>query len=159
MSEHDPTITDDPDQHAEALDDDKLPEEFPDRPVASLDYGVTEAEQAHGEPLDSKLSREEPDISLDDDDDDESSDDDDTTDDSENDDFGDDAPALLGDLDAEGNDDEPAMVGRAEEVDRDTLDAGERRGRTAEEAAMHIIDDEPEGATDRRSVRFAEGDR
>ncbi len=64
MSDHEPTITDsvDPDQPGEALDADKLPEEFPQRPIASLDHGTTEREMAEGESLDQRLGRELPDV-------------------------------------------------------------------------------------------------
>ncbi len=63
MSDHEPTVTDatDADQPGEALDAEKLPDEIPQKPQASLDHGTTEAEMESGEPLDSKLAREVPD--------------------------------------------------------------------------------------------------
>jgi hypothetical protein len=65
--------TDDPQDLAEALDDDKLDEKGPqdedreldyvppDAPVASLDYGVTDREQAIDEPIEERAERWEPD--------------------------------------------------------------------------------------------------
>jgi len=65
--------TDDPQDVAEALDDDKLDEAGPldedreldyvppDGPVASLDYGVTDREQAVDEPIGERADRWEPD--------------------------------------------------------------------------------------------------
>ncbi len=64
MSDHEPTVTDsvDPEQSGERLDSDKLPEEFPQRPVASFEHGTTEREMAEGESLDGRLGRERPDV-------------------------------------------------------------------------------------------------
>lgn len=64
MNDHEPTVTDsvDPDQSGERLDADKLPEEYPDRPLTALDHGTTEAEMAQGQSLDERLARETPDV-------------------------------------------------------------------------------------------------
>lgn len=63
--DHEPTVTDvvdDENQPGEGLDAEKLPEEFPQRPMASFDYGTTEEEMAHDEPLNERLLRERPDF-------------------------------------------------------------------------------------------------
>jgi hypothetical protein len=52
----------DPQDVAEAQDDDKIGGEFPpEEPVAVEDYGVTGAEQRWDEPLEERVEREEPD--------------------------------------------------------------------------------------------------
>jgi hypothetical protein len=52
----------DPQDVAEALDDDKVGAEFPpEEPLGVDDYGVTEAEQRWDEPLEERVDREEPD--------------------------------------------------------------------------------------------------
>jgi hypothetical protein len=54
---------DDPQDQAEALDDDRLNDEFPpERPLGVEEYGVTEAEERFGEPLEERVLREEPDF-------------------------------------------------------------------------------------------------
>lgn len=46
---------------SEALDDDKLPADFPpDEPVGSFDYGITAAEQRIDEPIAERVARERP---------------------------------------------------------------------------------------------------
>jgi hypothetical protein len=45
--------------------EDLLPEGPPDEPVAVEDYGMTAREQRSGEPLDERLAREEPEVSVD----------------------------------------------------------------------------------------------
>lgn len=48
---------------SEALDQDKLPGDFPpDRPMGSLDYGVTPQEERIDEPLAERVRRERPDF-------------------------------------------------------------------------------------------------
>ena len=125
MSEHRPTIVNDPDQDGEALDADLLPEEFPDdRPLASRAFGTTEAEQARGESLSRKLRREEPDLSADDGD---KPDDDDSPD------------IMAGDdEDADPTNSMTSIRGRS---DRHGDDSGQPRGtRSAEEDAVHLVD-------------------
>jgi hypothetical protein len=52
----------DPQDTAEALDDDRIGEEFPaEEPTAVDEYGVTGAEQRWDEPLEERVEREEPD--------------------------------------------------------------------------------------------------
>lgn len=52
-------------QRAEALDDDKLGDEVaPEEPVGVEEYGTTPAEEAWDEPLEERLAREEPDVSV-----------------------------------------------------------------------------------------------
>lgn len=134
MADHEPTIRDDGDQDGEALDSELLPDEFPeDRPLASREYGTTEAEQSRPEPLDGRLRREEPD-------------------------FGADEPALGDDEEDDGeNDDSPDLLSHLDEVGRDIVkelsaerglpgdhdDSGQPRSpRSAEEAAIHVVDEE-----------------
>jgi len=57
-------------QHVEQQLDGDQPEDWmpdgpPDRPVAADDYGTTAGEQHAGEPLDTRLAREEPDAVVD----------------------------------------------------------------------------------------------
>src|SRR4051812_11533542 len=53
---------DDPQDEAEALDDDRLPSEYPpDAPFGVEDYGTTGGEERIPEPLDERVRREEPD--------------------------------------------------------------------------------------------------
>lgn len=54
---------------AESLDDDKLGEMPPDEPLGVDEYGTTEAEERHDEPLDERVAREEPDVPTPSDDD------------------------------------------------------------------------------------------
>lgn len=138
MADHEPTIRDDGDQDGEALDAELLPEEFPeDRPLASREYGTTEAEQARREPLDGRLRREEPDFGVGEDDFDDLADDRDETD-------ADDAPDLLSQLDEDGKDLVKEMTAeRGRQGDHD--DSGQPRSpRSAEEAAIHLVDEEDE---------------
>lgn len=137
MAEHEPTIRDDADQDGEALDAELLPEEFPDdRPLASREYGTTEAEQSRREPLDGRLRREEPDFGagadgpIADDDGDED----------------DDSPDLLSQLDDDGRDREKDLVGQRAGGERHPDDSGQPRSpRSAEEDAIHVVDEpEPE---------------
>lgn len=70
MSDPDPTLQQphqpttgeaDDQQPGERLDAAKVPEELPQKPVASFEHGTTEREMAEGEPLGAKLAREVPD--------------------------------------------------------------------------------------------------
>lgn len=144
MSQHQPTITDDRDDdggiggasggHADALDADMLPEEFPDdRPLASRDYGTTEAEQARRESLDRRLRREEPDQVAGLDDDINTSDDSDDADDE--------SPELMGVEDEDGGDTVKELATVRGMPDRHTDDSGQPRSpRSAEEDAVHVVD-------------------
>lgn len=133
MSEHRPTIVNDPDQDGEALDADLLPEEFPDdRPLASRAFGTTEAEQARGESLSHKLRREEPEVSADGQGND------------KDDDNSDDSPDILSgdDEDADPTNSMTSIRGRS---DRHDDDSGQPRGfRSAEEDAIHLVDRDPD---------------
>lgn len=130
MSDHRPTIINDPDQDGESLDADLLPEEFPDdRPLASRAYGTTEAEQARGESLSRKLRREVPELSSDGDTD---ADDDDGCDD-------------IISSDDEDADPTNSMVSIRGRTDRHDDDSGQPRGpRSAELDAMHLVDRDPD---------------
>lgn len=55
--------TDDPQDRAEALDDDRLNDEFPpEEPLGVEEYGTTPAEERYDEPHDERVLREEPDF-------------------------------------------------------------------------------------------------
>lgn len=147
MADHEPTIRDDGDQDGEALDSELLPDEFPeDRPLASREYGTTEGEQSRPEPLDGRLRREEPDFGADEEratdraGDGTTSDEDDDQDEVD----ADDAPDLLSQLDEDGKDiikDLTAERGRPGDHD----DSGQPRSpRSAEEAAIHMVDEDDE---------------
>lgn len=140
MADHEPTIRDDGEQDGEALDAELLPDEFPDdRPLVSRDYGTTEAEQARREPLDRRLRREEPDPgSL------PSSDDDGADGDRVG--RGDDGPDLLSQLDEDGRDMVKELVAeRGQSGDGRDDDTGQPRlPRSAEEDAVHVVDEDDE---------------
>lgn len=56
-------MSSDPQDQAEALDDDRLNEEYPpEEPLGVEDYGTTEAEERFREPLAERVLREEPDF-------------------------------------------------------------------------------------------------
>jgi hypothetical protein len=63
-------VSTDPQDRAEQLDDDKLDGEMPadvarfppDEPAAVEDYGTTPAEARTDEPIDERVTREEPDV-------------------------------------------------------------------------------------------------
>jgi hypothetical protein len=56
-------VSDAEQEQAEALDDDKLPAEYPpEQPLAVDDYGTTPAEEHVTEPLAERVRREEPDF-------------------------------------------------------------------------------------------------
>jgi hypothetical protein len=97
--------------------------------VAAGDWGTTPEEQRRGEPLDVILAREEPDAPV-------------VIDES-----------VAGHLYQPGAeswaDDEPAEVGDVDAIWEDTL--------SAEESAVHIVDDPP-GATDDESPGYLDGD-
>ncbi len=141
MSDHEPTITDsvDPDQPGEALDAAKLPDEFPQRPVASFDHGTTEREMAEGESLDQRLGRERPDVGE-----------------------GGQGPLasttatpLLDDADPDGLDTEKDLVADTAITEPHIDDSGQPTTPTnAETAAMRVEDaDDVPGAVDHRAVR------
>lgn len=142
--QHEPTVNDSVDQTdqqpGERLDADKLPEEFPDRPLSSLDHGTTEREMEEGQSLDQRLARETPDADvgtpLD------------TTA----------STPLIDDADDQGKDSEKDLVADqslTEPVD----DSGQPDVPTsAENQAMHVVDkDDVPGAVDHRAVRPDEG--
>ncbi len=53
----------DPQDQAEALDDDRLNDEFPpEQPLGAEEYGVTAAEERYDEPLEERILREEPEV-------------------------------------------------------------------------------------------------
>ena len=142
MGDHEPTISPDRDHdgsvgggggHSDALDAELLPEEFPDeRPLASRDYGTTEAEQARRESLDRRLRREEPDLTWGDEDEPASEDADDGDDES---------PELLDVSDEEGHDEEEQSVTVRGRTDRHRDDSGQTAcARSAEEDAIHVVD-------------------
>jgi len=133
MSDHRPTIVNDPDQDGESLDADLLPEEFPDdRPLASRAYGTTEAEQARGESLSRKLRREVPEVSPDDADGDAGRDSDDGCDD-------------IMSVDDDAADPTNSMTSIRGRGDRHDDDSGQPRGtRSAELDAMHLVDRDPD---------------
>jgi ribosomal-protein-alanine N-acetyltransferase len=137
MSDHEPTVTDavdDVDQPGERLDADKLPEEFPDRPLHVFDHGTTEREMAHRESLDGRLAREEPDVA------------DRPGPDEDGDDVvGDEggggtaATALLDDADEDGEDRQRDLTGELSRPDAHDDDSGRPRVPvSAEESAMRI---------------------
>lgn len=142
MDAHEPTTTPDPDQEGESLDDELLPDEFPDRPIASRAFGTTEAEQARGESLRRKLAREEPDA-----------DSPSQRHRARGDDHG--SVDLLTDLDEAGEDSVDTLVASRAEGERDDHRPGQSMPHSAEEAAMHIVDDAP-GGRDRRAIRKQE---
>ena len=56
----------DPQDRAEALDDDRIGQEYPpEDPVGVDEYGITPAEERYDEPLEERIEREEPDPLLD----------------------------------------------------------------------------------------------
>lgn len=149
MDAHEPTILSDRDNdgslnggggNSAALDATILPEEFPDdRPWASRDYGTTEAEQARPEGLNGRLRREEPDSSaeIDDDNGDDEGD------------FEDESPELLSVLNDEGEDIVKELTTMRARSDRHTDDSGQPISpRSAEEDAIHVVDQESELAED-----------
>jgi hypothetical protein len=121
----------------------------PERWSAGIRYGTTETEQESGESLDQLLAEEEPDDVLD-----ETEDEEDEDDDEENDDIAGDDDAGDEDVDGLLLDDGPApRAGRlvaedegAHEDDEEDLvatDVGiDGGGATAEEAAIHIVDED-----------------
>lgn len=126
---------DDPQDRAEALDDDRLSDEYPpEDPLGVEEYGTTAAEERYGEPLEERVLREEP----------------------PGDGGHDDDPPVLVDLDTvEGPGDEGRAVAGSVEDDPGALDvddptagdpslrdvATERTGPVpAEEAAVHVSD-------------------
>lgn len=141
MADHEPTIRDDVDQHGEALDAELLPEEFPeDRPLASRDYGTTEAEQARREPLDRRLRREEPDFGAAVDE--ENGDDTDGEGDADA-----DGPDLLSQAGEDGRDVTKELVAERSRRDRHPDDSGQPRSpRSAEEDAVHLVEEEDDVA-------------
>lgn len=138
--EHQPTVADavdDVDQPGEALDAEKVPEEFPERPVASLDYGTTEEEMAHDEPLDKRLAREQPDFG-------EVVDHDATTT----------ATPLLDDADDQGYDEEKDLVADTALTEPEIEDSAHPDAPpSAEEAAVRVEEsDDVPGAVDHEVV-------
>lgn len=128
------------DQPGENLDADKVPEEFPDRPTASLSHGTTVAEQREGESLDGRLAREEPEVG--------SGvapvDADDTT-----------ATPLQADLDEEGRDREKDLVSERPVAEPHVDDSGHPHvDAPAEEQAVRVVEDgDVPGAVEHRAVR------
>jgi [ribosomal protein S5]-alanine N-acetyltransferase len=136
MADHEPTIHDDVDQLSEALDADKLPEEFPDRPLASREYGTTESEQARREPLDGRLRREVPDVTADEDDARPGRGRDDRAEDG-------DGPELLSQVDESGRDVVSEMVAESGRREGSDDDSGQPRSpRSAEEDAIRVVDED-----------------
>jgi hypothetical protein len=91
----------------------------PERWSAAMRFGTTAAEQEDGESLDDRLAEEEPDSLL----------------------IGDDPDPRAGRLVAEGPED--ATADASEEDDLEARDAGIDGGAaTAEEAAVHVVDDD-----------------
>jgi hypothetical protein len=125
---------------SDTLDDDAVADPL-DVGIAAADrwtganrFGTTAAEQREGESLDQRLAEEEPDTSLDDEDDD---DEDELTR------RGYDAEPRAGRLVAEDE-----GLGPDDEADSVAYDVGiDSGGASAEEAAMHIVDD-PDGSGD-----------
>lgn len=132
MSDHEPVTGDrDDDQPGERLDADKLPEEFPQRPVAAFEHGTTETEMAEGESLDGRLSRERSDdpatqTALGD-----------TT-----------ATPLIDDADDSGHDREKDMVADMPLAEPDVDDSGQPEPPVSAEDAAVRIDAEAPGAVD-----------
>jgi hypothetical protein len=139
--DHEPTVTnavDDADQPGEGLDAEKLPDEFPDRPMASFDYGTTEEEMAHDEPLNERLLRELPDFG-------------------ESAEPGEQPPPtqLLDDAGVDGHDNVKDLVAEAPLVEPEQQDDSGRPDvpPSAEEAAMRVEDtDDVPGAVDHPPV-------
>lgn len=136
MDAHEPTIATDRDNdgslnggggNSAALDASLLPETFPDRPVASSDYGTTESEQSRRESLSGRLRREEPDASID----------------SEDEDYDDESPELLSNADERGDDLVKELTTVRARSDRHEDDSGQPQSpRSAEEDAIHVIDED-----------------
>jgi uncharacterized protein DUF5709 len=125
----------------------------PERWSAGIRFGTTEEEQAEGESLDQLLAEEEPDDTLDETEA-ELSDDEDEEEEEEEEDFDDDDDAGEEDTDGLGLDDGPdPRAGRLvaedegahpdEEEDLVATDVGiDGGGATAEEAAMHVVEED-----------------
>jgi hypothetical protein len=124
----------------------------PERWSAGVRFGDTAAEQSEGESLDQLLAEEEPDPALDLEDEDDESEDDESDDDDEDDEDDEDA----GDEDVDGlllDDGPDPRAGRLvaedegahpdEEEDLVARDVGiDAGGATAEEAAMHVVEED-----------------
>jgi hypothetical protein len=127
-------------QPGERTDGELVPEEYPEQPIASLDFGTTVAEMREGESLEDRLAREVPDVGTEgfgaDVDDDEQ------------------GTPLLDDADELGVDGEQMLTADRSEDEPHGTDSGHPMPPvSAEEAAVTVVDeDHIPGAVDRPPV-------
>lgn len=137
ISDRDPSTAgvDDDVQRGERLDADKLPEAFPDRPVAAFEHGTTEQEMREGESHDDRLAREQPDTPM-------------------TGPVGTTTTPLADDADADGLDREKDLVAERPVAEPHVDDSGQPTPPVAaEEQAVRVEDQDVPGATDHRVIR------